>query len=141
METIQQQIGALQLIVQKQQAGMKRQRFAIIALAGIIVAGGFIAAVRPVGDAAFDTITCKHLQVIDNNGTVRFAAFTTKEGEPDPNIQKLINEGREGYADQLRGRSLGINAYFIVAGHKGSYVESASYANGNFSLGGREVKP
>ncbi len=134
METIQQQLNALQTSVQ-------RQRLLNVGLLGIIVAGGFIAAVRPVGDAAFDTITCKHLQVIDNNGKVRFAAFTTKEGEPDPNIQKLINEGREGYADQLRGRSLGINAYFIVAGHKGSYVESASYANGNFSLGGREVKP
>ena len=72
METIQQQIGALQTSV-------KRQRFAIVALAGIIVAGGFIGAVRPVGDAAFDTITCKNLQVIDNNGKVRFAAFTTKE--------------------------------------------------------------
>ena len=41
------------------QTSVKRQRFAIIALAGIIVAGGFIAAVRPAGDATFDTITCK----------------------------------------------------------------------------------
>jgi hypothetical protein len=39
METIQQQIGALQFIVAKQQASVKRQRFAIIALAGIIVVG------------------------------------------------------------------------------------------------------
>ena len=47
METIQQQIGALQVIVAKQQVSVKRQRFAIVALAGVIVAGGFVAAVRP----------------------------------------------------------------------------------------------
>ena len=46
METIEQQIGALQVIVAQQQVSGKRQRFAIIALAGIIVAGGFIAAVQ-----------------------------------------------------------------------------------------------
>ena len=47
METIQQQIGALQVIVAKQQVSVKRQRFAIVALACVIVAGGFVAAVRP----------------------------------------------------------------------------------------------
>ena len=44
MEIIPQQIWALQAIVTQQQVSVKRQRFAIIALAGIIVAGGFIAA-------------------------------------------------------------------------------------------------
>ena len=63
METIQQQIGALQTSV-------KRQRCAIIALAGVIVAGGFIAAVRPAGDATFDMITCKGWKVVDERGNV-----------------------------------------------------------------------
>jgi uncharacterized membrane protein len=73
METIQQQIGALQTSV-------KRQRFAIVALAGVIVAGGFIAAVRPVGDATFDTITCKTWNVVDADGKTRVAAATLANG-------------------------------------------------------------
>ena len=81
VETIQQQIGALQVIVQNQQAGMKRQRFAIIALAGIIIAGGFIAAVRPAGDATFDSITCKGWNVVDEKGKLRIAAGTTDDGD------------------------------------------------------------
>ena len=67
METIQQQIGAMQTSV-------KRQRLLNIALLGIIVAGGFIAAVRPAGDATFDTITCKEWRVVDKHGMVRIAA-------------------------------------------------------------------
>ena len=74
METIQQQIGALQTSV-------KRQRFAIIALAGIIVAGGFVAAVRPVGDATFDTITCKGWNVVDKDGKEWITAFTNHDGQ------------------------------------------------------------
>ena len=69
METIQQQLNALQTSV-------KRQRLLNIALLGIIVAGGFIAAVRPVGDATFDTITCKRWIVIDANEKQRITAFT-----------------------------------------------------------------
>ena len=80
METIQQQIGALQVIVAKQQVSVKRQRFAIIALAGIIVAGGFIAAVRPAADAIFNTITCKTWVVVDEYGKVRINAFTNPDG-------------------------------------------------------------
>ena len=81
METIQQQIGALQVIVAKQQVSVKRQRFAIIALAGIIVAGGFIAAVRPVGDATFDMITCKGWNVVDKDEKVRIVAATLDDGQ------------------------------------------------------------
>ena len=73
METIQQQIGAMQ-------KSIKRQRFAIIALAGIIVAGGFIAAVRPAGDATFDTITCKEWSVVDGDGKERIGAATHADG-------------------------------------------------------------
>ena len=49
---MQQQIGALQKY-------NKHQRFANVALVGIIVLGGFIAAVFPAGDEAFGIITCK----------------------------------------------------------------------------------
>ena len=73
METIQQQIGALQTSV-------KRQRFAIIALTSIIVAGGFIAAVRPAGDATFDKITCKTWRVVDKDGKLRIDASTLAAG-------------------------------------------------------------
>ena len=73
METIQQQINTLQTSV-------NRQRFAIIALAGIIVAGGFIAAVRPAGDATFDTITCKGWKVVDGQGKDRVIASTLLNG-------------------------------------------------------------
>jgi len=74
METIQQQLNALQTSV-------KRQRFAIIALAGIIVAGAFVAAVRPVGDATFDKITCKGWKVVDGDGKQRIAAATLAGGQ------------------------------------------------------------
>ena len=80
METIQQQIVALQVIVAQQQVSVKRQRFAILALTGIIVAGGFIAAVRPTGDATFDTITCKEWKVVDADGKVRIVAATFADG-------------------------------------------------------------
>ena len=80
METIQQQIVALQVIVAQQQVSVKRQRFAILALTGIIVAGGFIAAVRPVGDATFDTITCKKWKVVDGDGKLRIRAGTLADG-------------------------------------------------------------
>ena len=74
METIQQQLNALQ-------TSAKRQRLLNIALLGIIVAGGFIAAVRPVGDATFETITCNKWQVVDNDGKMRIAAVTLADGE------------------------------------------------------------
>ena len=80
MEIIQQQIVALQVIVAQQQVSVKRQRFAILALTGIIVAGGFIAAVRPTGDATFDTITCKGWKVVDKDEKVRIAASTLADG-------------------------------------------------------------
>ena len=74
MKTIQQQIGALQTSV-------KRQRLLNIALLGIIVAGGFIAAVRPVGDATFDKITCKGWNVVDKDEKVRIVAATLANGQ------------------------------------------------------------
>ena len=83
METIQQQIGALQVIVARQQVSGERQRFAIIALAGIIVAGGFIAVVRPAGDATFDKFTCKEWKVVDGDGKVRTASVAFAIGTAD----------------------------------------------------------
>ena len=83
METIQQQSGALQTIVQNQQAGMKRQRGAIIALAGIIVAGGFISACSSNSVAnTFDSITCRALTVVNADGNKRIYASTDNLGNP-----------------------------------------------------------
>ena len=89
METIQQQIGAMQ-------KSIKRQRFAIIALAGIIVAGGFIAAVRPAGDATFDTITCKGWKVVDKDGKERIVAGTHADGYAG--VQWLDKDGKRRIA-------------------------------------------
>ena len=86
METIQQQIGALQTSV-------KRQRLLNIALLGIIVAGGFVAAVRPAGDATFDTITCKTWKIIDKGGKLRITASTLADG--DAGVQWLDKDGKE----------------------------------------------
>ena len=78
------------------QKSIKRQRFAIIALAGIIVAGGFIAAVRPVGDATFDTITCEGWNVVDKDEKVRIAAGTRVDGSAG--VQWLDKDGKRRIA-------------------------------------------
>jgi len=109
METIQQQIGALQVIVAKQQASTKRQRFAIIALTGIIVAGGFIAAVRPAGDATFDTITCKGWSVVGKDGKMRIAAVTLADGETGVFWYDKDGKGRIG-ASTLADGSASVRA-------------------------------
>ena len=74
------------------QKSIKRQRFAIIVLAGIIVAGGFVAAVRPAGDATFDKITCKTWRVVDKDGKVRIGAVTLADGEAA--VQWLDKDGK-----------------------------------------------
>jgi len=74
MDTIQDQIRALQTSV-------RRQRFAIVTLASILAGSALIGAVRPAGDATFDTITCKEWHVVDKDGKARIAAFTTNEGD------------------------------------------------------------
>ena len=79
METIQQQLNALQISV-------KRQRLLNIALHGVIVAGGFIAAVRPAGDAAFNKITCKGWKVVDADGKERITSRT----DLDSNLERVL---------------------------------------------------
>ena len=80
MQTLQQQIAALQVIVHQQHVSAKRQRLLNIALLSVLVAGGFIAAVRPVGDATFDTITCKGWKVVDTDAKTRIVACTKADG-------------------------------------------------------------
>ena len=67
MDNIQDQIRALQTSV-------RRQRFAIFTLATILASSALIGAVRPAGDATFDTITCKGWQVVDKDGKQRISA-------------------------------------------------------------------
>jgi len=123
METIQQQLNALQTSV-------KRQRFAIIALAGIIVAGGLVAAVRPVGDATFDTITCKGWKVVDKDEKERIIAFTNPDGQAS--VQWFDKDGKRR-----------IDAATVASGTAGVQwfdkdekmrIGAATYADGNASV-------
>jgi YD repeat-containing protein len=70
MDNIQDQIRELQTSV-------RRQRLAIVALASVLTGIALIGAVRPVGDATFDTITCKEWKVVDKDGKVRIGAGST----------------------------------------------------------------
>ena len=81
MEIIQQQIGALKFIVQQQQKTNRRQNFLNLVLLAVIFVGGFVAAVRPVGDATFDKITCKAWQVVDKDEKTRIVAATNARGD------------------------------------------------------------
>ena len=80
MDNIQEQIRALEASVTSQQTSIRRQRFAIVALASILAGSALIGAVRPAGDATFDTITCKDWRVVDNDGKVRIHACATADG-------------------------------------------------------------
>ena len=100
METIQQQIGALQTSV-------KRQRLLNIALLGIIVAGGFVAAVRPAGDATFDTITCKGWNVVDKDGKERITAFTNPDGQASVQWLAVFAVAFVGYVLSQRNPTFG----------------------------------
>ncbi len=73
MDTIQEQIRVLQTSV-------RRQRFAIVTLASILAGSALIGAVRPAGDATFDTITCKTWTVVDKDGKKRISASTLADG-------------------------------------------------------------
>ena len=70
----------LQTQIDELKASMRVQRFAIVALSCVIVAGVGIAAVQSAGDAEFDTITCKAWQIVDKDGKVRIAAETDPDG-------------------------------------------------------------
>ena len=74
MDNLESRIRALE-------ASNRRQRYSITALAGIIVGGAFIAATRPVGDATFDTITCKSWNIVDKDGKVRIGAEVRPNGD------------------------------------------------------------
>ena len=69
MDSIHDQIRELQ-------ASVRRQRIAIFTLVGLLTGIALIGAARPVGDATFDTITCKKWKVVDNDGKVRIEAVT-----------------------------------------------------------------
>jgi len=159
METIQQQIGALQVIVAKQQVSVKRQRFAIIALASVIVAGGFIAAVRPVGDATFDTIVCKKWMLIDEEGNLRIAAATNTDSAYvnwlDKNKKVRITAGtytdgsaavtwfdRESKSRILASTDqIGIAALILADKDKNIRIMEATWPDGTIALPTKDEKP
>jgi hypothetical protein len=83
MQTIEDQIRALKTNIERQEMTLRRQRSINIALTGIIAAGAFVGAVRPAGDATFDTITCKRWRVLDKDGRERIVAKCSAEGDAD----------------------------------------------------------
>ena len=81
----------LQTQIDELKASSKRQKIAIIALAGVIVAGIGIAAIQPAGDATFDTITCNAWKVVDKDEKLRISAGTDANG--DPSVVWLDKDG------------------------------------------------
>ena len=73
MDTIHDQIRELQ-------ASVRRQRLAIVALASVLTGIALIGAARPLGDATFDTITCRTWVVVDRDGKDRIIADTFPDG-------------------------------------------------------------
>ena len=71
----------LQTQIDEMKRSLNRQKLINIALASVIVAGVGVAAIQPVGDATFDTITCKAWKVVDNESKVRISAGTDADGE------------------------------------------------------------
>ena len=71
----------LQTQIDEMKRSLNRQKLINIALASVIVAGVGVAAIQPVGDATFDTITCKGWKVVDKDGKVRISATTDADGQ------------------------------------------------------------
>ena len=69
----QEQIRALQ-------TSLRRQRYAILVLSGIVALAGLSAATHPVGDATFDRVTCREWVVVDKDGRTRMGATTGEDG-------------------------------------------------------------
>ena len=82
----------LQTQIDELKASSKRQKIAIIALAGVIVAGVGVAAIQPAGDATFDTITCNAWKVVDKDEKLRIVAATFANGEAG--VQWLDKDGK-----------------------------------------------
>ena len=85
METIQQQLNALQTSV-------KRQRLLNVALLGIIAAGGFIAAVRYDDRPPLLKMRCQELQIVDNAGNEHIRLASSADGGAD--IQLFDKNGK-----------------------------------------------
>ena len=121
----------LQTQIDELKASSKRQKIAIIALAGVIVAGIGIAAIQPAGDATFDTITCNAWKVVDKDEKLRIVAATFANGEAG--VQWLDKDGK-----------LRINALTFANGEAGVQwldkdekmrINALTFANGKAGVG------
>lgn len=72
-KTIDEQLASLR-------STLRRQRLFNLALVGVAVAAATVAAVRPAGDATFDTVTCNAWKLIDKDGKNRILAGTLANG-------------------------------------------------------------
>jgi hypothetical protein len=66
--------------IRQLQTSVRYQRYAILALSAVVVAGGLAAASRPSGDGNFEKISCRELVVLDKDGKRRIVATTRSDG-------------------------------------------------------------
>ena len=115
--------------IRELQTSVRRQRFAIVALGTILVGTTLIGAVRPLGDATFDTITCKEWIVVDKDGNTRITAYAANGGAAvswrDRNGQPRIT------ASALANGSAGVS--FCDKDEKGR-ITAFTHANGDATV-------
>jgi len=119
MDNIQEQIRVLETSV-------RRQRFAIVALASILAGSVLIGAVRPAGDATFDTITCKEWNVVDKDGKARINAGTFANGRAS--VTWWDKDGKE----RIRAGTLANGHATVAWGDKDGKlrISAGTYADG-----------
>ena len=114
------------------QKSIKRQRFAIIALAGIIVAGGFIAAFRPVRNATFDIITCKGWQVVDKNGKPRIAAEIYDDSNQRADVTLYDTNGRTRISAVTFDDGYAVSSWYDANGKK--RISASTFVDGHAAV-------
>ena len=125
MEDIQAQIQSLQTSV-------RRQRFAIVALATILAGCTLLGAVSPAGDATFDTITCKAWRVVDKDGKGRIRAATSDEGNAA--LVWFDEDGRGRIIVSTQGSRAGTMTFFDKDYVGRIHVSTSERGNASVSL-------
>ena len=150
----------LQTQIDELKTSVKRQKLINIALAGVIVVGGGVAAIQPAGDAEFGTITCKEWRVVDKDGKVRITAATYGKGTADvqwldkdckPRISALTTaDGQAGLGWWDKDGKMRITAATGADGDAAvtwwdkdgkQRIRAATYADGTVVLPTSDLKP
>jgi len=121
MDNVEEQIRALQTSV-------RRQRFAIVALAILLA---FVAEeLRPAGDATFHTITCKAWRVVDKDGKERIRAGTV---DGDAGVTWFDTDGKMRIAAFAAADGLARVAWFDKEGKE--RIGASTFADGLAGIG------